>query len=38
MAELLYWIALDCRGVPNKVFGEYISRLMGFDITKQTNS
>ena len=25
MAELLYWIALDCTGVPNKVAGEYRS-------------
>jgi len=24
MAELLYWIALDCTGVPNKVFDECI--------------
>lgn len=26
MAELLYWIALDCIGVPNKVTSDYIFR------------
>ena len=24
MSELLYWIALDCTGVPNEVAGECI--------------
>ena len=35
MAELLYWIALDCTGIPTKVAVEYIHILCVYIYSNQ---